>query len=198
MKLLILLLSIMSMNTYADINIVIKIIKDGKELNFEERNIKFDKTKEIKVDDFLLKYDISKKITDGAYFDPNNQKTISINAQFLERNSFIASPKVITIYGSDATLEVSRSKGPVKVIFNVSETITEKNRRISNIKRFPVYTETVFPISYQPIENVKKELEKILSKKGSIRIDKETNSLIVKETLSKIIILNKKINSIDI
>ena len=47
-------------------------------------------------------------------------------------------------------------------------------------------------------EMIKTELEKILTTKGSIKINKKTNALIVKDVLENIVLINQKFNSIDI
>jgi type II secretory pathway component HofQ len=62
----------------------------------------------------------------------------------------------------------------------------------------PVLTESTFLVNYRPVEMIKTELEKILTTKGSIKINKKTNALIVKDVLENIVLINQKFNSIDI
>lgn len=139
-----------------------------------------------------------------ASADAHNAVTLEGKISTLENNklTLLASPKVITQLGKKATISTRQDDGTYFELtilpLTISETSKEIVKRSSSIKRLPVYTQSIFPVSYKPIEKVKSELEIALSKNGSIKIDPTTNSLIVKDTLKNMNKINTIFNSIDI
>jgi type II secretory pathway component HofQ len=198
MKLLAILLLFFSYSAFSNVDVNVELNLNEKSVIIQSKNVAFEKEKTLNQNDLKIIYKVSKKIPKEIPADYNNQKSILLDVLILRDKKVLGTGQLITLYGKEATLETTNEHGLFKVKFVANETFNEKNKRISAIKRLPVYTESTFPVSYRPIEDVKSELEKLISKKGKISIDANTNSLIVKDTLERMIEINKKFNSIDI
>ena len=201
MRFLFLILLLSSFSAIANVDLKLVLDVNEKLILIQNQDLAFDKEVSTSKNDFEIKYTVSKKIPkDIPVADyNNNQKSILFNISVLkDGKEIIKNAKVVTIYGQEAILEIKNQETVTKIKLTANETFEEKKKRISSIRRLPVYTESAFLVNYQPIENVKRELEKIISKNGKIKIDKDTNSIIVKDTLEKIIEVNNKFESIDI
>ena len=201
MRFLFLILLLSSFSAIANVDLKLVLDVNEKLILIQNQDLAFDKEVSTSKNDFEIKYTVSKKIPkDIPVADyNNNQKSILFNISVLkDGKEIIKNAKVVTIYGHEAILEIKNLEMVTKIKLTANETFEEKRKRISSIRRLPVYTESAFLVNYQPIENVKRELEKIISKNGKIKIDKDTNSIIVKDTLEKIIEVNNKFESIDI
>ena len=201
MRFLFLILLLSSFSAIANVDLKLVLDVNEKLILIQNQDLAFDKEVSTSKNDFEIKYTVSKKIPkDIPVADyNNNQKSILFNISVLkDGKEIITNAKIVTIYGQEAILEIKNLEVVTKIKLTANETFEEKRKRISSIRRLPVYTESAFLVNYQPIENVKRELEKIISKNGKIKIDKDTNSIIVKDTLEKIIEVNNKFESIDI
>ena len=201
MRFLFLILLLSSFSAIANVDLKLVLDVNEKLILIQNQDLAFDKEVSTSKNAFEIKYTVSKKIPkDIPVADyNNNQKSILFNISVLkDGKEIIKNAKVVTIYGQEAILEIKNQETVTKIKLTANETFEEKKKRISSIRRLPVYTESAFLVNYQPIENVKRELEKIISKNGKIKIDKDTNSIIVKDTLEKIIEVNNKFESIDI
>jgi hypothetical protein len=201
MKFLFLFLLLPSFSAFSNVDVSVGLDLNGKSVIIQNTGLAFDKEVTTLKNDFKIKYSVSRKIPNDipAADLNNNQKSILFNISISKNNEeIISNVKAVTLYGIPATLETNQQNENLKIKLTATESLEEMNKRISSIKRFPVYTESVFLVNYQPIENVKSELEKIMSSNGKIRIDKNTNSIIVKDTLEKIIEINRKFETVDI
>ena len=187
-----------STNAIANIDLNIELNVNGKILNLENKNLEFDKEAIVKSEGVEVAYKVSNNFPKEAIIDQNKNKSVFILITAKDAENILSNAKVITVYDQKATVETTYKKGYFKLALTPSETKEENENRISNIKRLPVLTESTFLVNYQPAEMIKTELEKILTTKGSIKINKKTNSLIVKDVLENIVLINQKFNSIDI
>jgi type II secretory pathway component GspD/PulD (secretin) len=199
MKYSILLLFLLSWSAFSNVNVKTVIDLNGTPFTIQEKNVKFEEHKTIKLKDIEIFYFVSKNIPNEIPTDYKNLKSIFFDVKVLRNgNKIVDSSQIVTIYDSNASLEITNENGILKIDFIASETSSEKKRRIESISRLPVSTTSVFSVNYKPIDEIKGQLEKLLSKKGKIDIEKETNSIIVKDSLENIIKINKKFKSIDI
>lgn len=151
------------------------------------KNIEFDKEYTKKLDGHLIKY----KIKSLSMSSDIEKESFEIQTEIFKGGKLLTTGKIITKLNSRAKILKTNEGNKTYVTFTPREAIYKRTSRHKIGRPETRKVTTILPIETKPASEAKPLIEKLLTENGEIKIDKKTNSLIVKDEISNILKLKK-------